>query len=393
MYYAIVGGVRTKPEKGLSGLCPQCRTEVISKCGEVMAHHWAHKTLRECDTWAEGETQWHIDWKSRFEPKFLEVTIRKGDKVHRADVKFDHGLVLEIQNSPIKVNEIKKRNYFYQNIAWIINGQRLSRDLDIMNDLIKSKESIREPISISSKNLGFKKTWSQIEKPVLIDFGDFTGIKESYIFLYLSVGDEEYLYPIIKNNFIESCKESGRLEGELSLIIRIIKDQKKLKHLQKKLIDYLILIKKQRVIQEYKIQKQVESSTPCEDPELRREYLDVENARSCKRYEDTCNAKIISSVGFKFFQAGWMCPLIFPMAPIEGNCLQKYLSNLKIGGTFSFNNVSNFTLTEICDSGVNNSNFSAAKDYFEIWVRNNALKSNYKVRVFRGDTKFIHDFY
>ena len=47
--------------------------------------------------------------------------------VHRADVKLDNGLVIEIQNSNIKVEEIKQREDFYgkNGLIWILNGETL----------------------------------------------------------------------------------------------------------------------------------------------------------------------------------------------------------------------------------------------------------------------------
>lgn len=58
-------------------ICPSCDNEVISKCGEIKVWHWAHKNLTECDSWSEGETIWHKQWKDIVPKENREVVISK----------------------------------------------------------------------------------------------------------------------------------------------------------------------------------------------------------------------------------------------------------------------------------------------------------------------------
>ena len=129
MLYAVKknGGPKIGAVKGYSALCPYCETEVIAKCGEIYSHHWAHKDGSECDPWREGETDWHRKWKAWFYKDHVEVTVKKDGVRHQADIAIplDDGEVLyiEIQNSPITPAEIKERQEFYGNVAWVFNIQ------------------------------------------------------------------------------------------------------------------------------------------------------------------------------------------------------------------------------------------------------------------------------
>jgi competence protein CoiA len=58
MYYANTDVGKIAAEPGIKGFCPMCASEMIPKCGEINAHHWAHKALGDCDTWSDGETAW-----------------------------------------------------------------------------------------------------------------------------------------------------------------------------------------------------------------------------------------------------------------------------------------------------------------------------------------------
>lgn len=76
MKWALSNGERIIASPKREAQCPICREIVISKCGSINVWHWSHKSLRDCDDWAEPESQWHIDWKN-FLNKF---NIKKEEK-------------------------------------------------------------------------------------------------------------------------------------------------------------------------------------------------------------------------------------------------------------------------------------------------------------------------
>lgn len=153
--YAINDGQRVAATPGLRALCPCCTSTVIAKCGEFKEWHWAHESLSDCDPWTEAETDWHIEWKSRFPESNREVVIGP----HRADVRTDTGWVVEFQHSEISVAEIREREAFYGRMCWVLDSWRFFYNLSI---------------GVSGNHYGVHwawahKSWTQAEKPIFID--------------------------------------------------------------------------------------------------------------------------------------------------------------------------------------------------------------------------------
>lgn len=125
MYATAEDGRRVQAAKGLAAACPCCQSEVIAKCGSVVVHHWAHKSLKDCDSWSEGETEWHRAWKERFPEECREVVMG----CHRADVRLPDrdGVVrvIEFQHSPISVEEAAEREAFYgPGLVWVFDERQ-----------------------------------------------------------------------------------------------------------------------------------------------------------------------------------------------------------------------------------------------------------------------------
>ena len=129
MQYASLGGKKSMPtETGQRAECPGCGGEVLSKCGEIVIHHWAHLSGVDCDPWAEYETEWHRDWKNLFPEAWREVNIKStfGSESHRADVSIPNGPVIEFQHSSLSPKQIREREKFYnkhsKGILWVVDG-------------------------------------------------------------------------------------------------------------------------------------------------------------------------------------------------------------------------------------------------------------------------------
>ena len=122
--------------KFIGAICPICKEEVIAKCGDLNIWHWAHKSKEDCDKWSEGETEWHLNWKNEFSKEEQEVIVEenkdnwfKDYKIHRADIKTNKGLVVELQNSSISNIEIIEREVFYDKMIWLINGEKFAQNI------------------------------------------------------------------------------------------------------------------------------------------------------------------------------------------------------------------------------------------------------------------------
>ncbi len=134
MQYALVNNIRQEAFAGGKGTCPTCSADMVAKCGNRIVHHWAHAHRQNCDPWWENETPWHREWKNMFPPECREISHTAGNgEVHRADVKTQTGIVIEIQHSAITDEERLSREQFYGNLVWVIDGSGFKHNFDILH--------------------------------------------------------------------------------------------------------------------------------------------------------------------------------------------------------------------------------------------------------------------
>ena len=137
MEVALVCGERAAPAPGLKGECPLCGKPAQAKCGPIIRWHWAHAGRRHCDPWMENEGPWHRAWKALFPFEWQEVVAydHAGEK-HIADVKRPDGTVIELQNSPMSIEEMNSREAFYgERMIWIVNGEKFKNHIRISDSL------------------------------------------------------------------------------------------------------------------------------------------------------------------------------------------------------------------------------------------------------------------
>lgn len=118
---AHVNGIPAEATPGTAAICPGCAQSVRAKCGRIKIWHWSH-VAADCDPWSEPESMWHRDWKACAPIDKREVVMERDDEKHRADVITMHGKVLELQASPISVEEIERREKFYGDMAWLFRA-------------------------------------------------------------------------------------------------------------------------------------------------------------------------------------------------------------------------------------------------------------------------------
>lgn len=103
--------------KGKEYFCPFCGTKIIAKVGgKIREHHFAHKD--KCiETWKyENKTPWHRYWQGLF-PEHTEVLLTANDVTHIADILINN-IVIEIQHSPMTIEEFRARNDFYTSLGY-----------------------------------------------------------------------------------------------------------------------------------------------------------------------------------------------------------------------------------------------------------------------------------
>ena len=180
MRYALIDNVKSEAISGAKGVCPGCSMPVVAKCGEKKIHHWAHKRIASCDSWWESETQWHRDWKDNFPKEWQEIflpDLKNGEK-HIADVKTEHGVVIEFQHSHIDPKEQRSREAFYKNMVWIVDGTRLKRDYPRFKKMMKDdldclrETEIKGVFLIHYPEWWFQESWINSNVLVVFDFGE-----------------------------------------------------------------------------------------------------------------------------------------------------------------------------------------------------------------------------
>jgi len=174
MKFAIIDGDKVQASKGARGFCQGCGEEMIAKCGEFKVNHWAHKRVRQCDTWWETETEWHREWKGNFPSEWQEIVQFDSStkEKHIADVRTDKGLVIEFQHSHISPVERRQREDFYQDMIWIVDGTRLQRDIPRFKKAQKDLVRMDNPkiFGIEFADECFPKNWLGSSVPVIFDF-------------------------------------------------------------------------------------------------------------------------------------------------------------------------------------------------------------------------------
>jgi competence protein CoiA len=215
MRYALVNDTKTEALKGLEGICPNCGSVVIARCGNVKIHHWSHKKTSNCDSWWENETEWHRNWKNHYPINWQEFTMvnTSTNEKHIADVRTEHGLVIEFQHSSIEETERKSRETFYENMVWVVDGTRLKGDFTrFSKSFHKFRRTYKKELYIveNSEEI-FPLNWLNSLAPVIFDYKG-TNVMEDpmdlrhYLYCLLPISEirTSYFVKISRNAFIKS---------------------------------------------------------------------------------------------------------------------------------------------------------------------------------------------
>ncbi len=173
MQFALVDNIRREASPGLKGICDNCGSTMISKCGDRIVHHWAHHRIRNCDPWWENETEWHRKWKELFPERCREVLhVAENGEIHRADVKTENGIYIEFQHSSMNDEERLSREKFYKNLVWIVDGLPFINNFHIFHGLPCSRSEVAKDLVWYKSKKGMRGTesgmfWRISENPDL----------------------------------------------------------------------------------------------------------------------------------------------------------------------------------------------------------------------------------
>lgn len=174
MKYAMVEGQRREAAPRLLGTCRVCSSVMTPKCGRIRVKHWAHPPGVYDHRW-EPETEWHRNWKGCFPEDWQESVHRAGNgELHVADVKTEHGQVIEFQHSPIREEERCSREAVYRPMCWVVDGLRLKWDGRQFSEALQYREIVSVSpliLVVPVKNCTLLRKWVDSRVRVFFDFG------------------------------------------------------------------------------------------------------------------------------------------------------------------------------------------------------------------------------
>ena len=174
--FALVNGRRQEAQPKLSGKCPICDAPMVAKCGEERIWHWAHQGSRRCDPWWENQTEWHRKWKAEFPDAWQEVVHHADDGAkHIADIKTEHGWVIEFQHSSISPEERRSREGFYRKLIWVVDGTARKRDAEKFSAALAESSPVANSSFVRLLRVdecALVRKWVDSHAPIFLDFGD-----------------------------------------------------------------------------------------------------------------------------------------------------------------------------------------------------------------------------
>jgi len=223
MKFALVKNERKEALPRLQGECLNCASPMVARCGKIRIKHWAHKGTRQCDPWWESETEWHRSWKNKFPDDWQEIVhYAEGGEKHIADVKTQRDWVIEFQHSPIEPEERTAREEFYENLIWVINGNRRIRDKQQFFKILGNrsgrwiKDEKYPELQLTLPEGPLLRDWINSKSHVFFDFGEET----LWWLMPQSNQSSAFLLPITRIEFIDLHEEdkSSRMGKFESLI-------------------------------------------------------------------------------------------------------------------------------------------------------------------------------
>jgi competence protein CoiA len=176
MKFSLVDGQRQEAHPGLLGKCPACDHPMIAKCGKQRVWHWAHQSGRLCDPWWENEGEWHRAWKAEFPDAWQEVVHVANDGTkHIADIKTEHGWVIELQHSRISPEERRTRDAFYRELVWVVDGTGRKRDAGQLARAWNNGMPLSNAFPVRrlyADDCVLLREWTDSQAPIFIDLGD-----------------------------------------------------------------------------------------------------------------------------------------------------------------------------------------------------------------------------
>jgi len=252
MIYALDDkGNRIQAKPNIKAKCPICGAGCIAKCGTIKVWHYAHEANFSCDSFSEGESEWHLQWKERFPEEQREVVIVRENEKHVADIKGNQ-FILELQHSHIKPSDIEIRENFYGKMVWLFDfTNKINSQFEIYSEEEDTGvfPSYDEELSVLgyAYKLGLfefrfyraNKVYDKISRPLFFDIGGGSVIE--VININSKGSGFGYLLSYSKFfEFVDGVKEEDEMSKIKIAVVKITKEHDVLEPALKALVDFRV---------------------------------------------------------------------------------------------------------------------------------------------------------
>lgn len=181
MKFALLNGERIAPtphEKGAT--CPFCGRNVIAFDGVFENLHWQH-VGKDCRKWLEDDTLWHRSWKDSFPEDWQEPIIHRFHRFQTVDILTQNGVAIGLVSHQLERNEIRLRENFYKDCAWILDVSMCQENFFRLIDDQKMQDLQENPqkrweidldsyFEFDEEDNSFENCWLKSRFPVFLDF-------------------------------------------------------------------------------------------------------------------------------------------------------------------------------------------------------------------------------
>lgn len=150
----------------------------------------------------------------KFPKEWQEVIIVGPDpfyEKHIADIKTQNGFVLEFQNSSISTTEIRTREHFYKEMAWVINAESFADNFKIRSNVTSELREVDRTIlyKVDTFERSLKEMIKDKERELNIEKNGLDRIKDEKVF---KVEEKEEVIKVIaeKENYVDKLMEVHR---------------------------------------------------------------------------------------------------------------------------------------------------------------------------------------
>ena len=167
MLYAILDGVKSPAIPDANGICPICKKEVFSRCGQVYVWHWAHRAHKGCisDSFVRPDSFFYVMWKKFFGAEKSEILIHKKGEVHIADIVSKDDLVIMLYDSRISKKIISNiEDFFGERMFWVIDAKGQGFEIRETDLSISYRKYFHNTFDIKEGNIVEKETGEVVDK-------------------------------------------------------------------------------------------------------------------------------------------------------------------------------------------------------------------------------------